>query len=265
MEGFSTSDPLPSEKYARLRVFFIGPRGAGKSASVNTIIGTDVAESTSSLRKESTTKRMNYYLAENQNVVLVDTPALRKSVIKELKREFTKTDVLAFVIAVQRLQMEDESCIITFLKDLKYLHPRSFILLTRGSNIEDDDNVLDPETSRKLYSLYEAVGKRYVVFENRNKTESERKIAVDKFLSMSREVGFNKENNMEIPVDNVSKFSKSIVIISNAVTALAVFSSFFFNAKDVLAAVATNGLYTICCCGFMLNSVYLDFQSVFTS
>lgn len=161
MEDSSTSGAFLPKTYTGLRVFLIGPRGAGKSATINTIIGKDVAESTSSLRKESTTKKMNKYMyhIENQNVVLVDTPALRKSVIKQLKKEFTKSDILAFVIAAQRLQMEDETCILMFLKDLKYLHSRSFILLTRGSNIVDDSNVFNPETNKELYNLYEAVDK----------------------------------------------------------------------------------------------------------
>eukprot|EP00105_Crassostrea_gigas_P006615 XP_011420627.1 PREDICTED: GTPase IMAP family member 8-like [Crassostrea gigas] len=199
MEVSYTSGAFQSIPYTGLRVFFIGPRGAGKSASINTIIGRDVAESTSSLRKESTTKKMNEYLDENQNVVLVDTPALRRSVIKELKKEFRKSDILAFVIAAQRLQMEDESCILMVLKDLKYLHSRSFILLTRGSNIVDDNNVFNPESNKELYRLYEAVEKRYVVFENRNKTEKERKLCIDNFLSMSREISFNEEIKIEKP------------------------------------------------------------------
>lgn len=230
----------------------IGPRGAGKSATINTIIGKDVAESRSSLRNESTTKKMNKYLVENQNVVLVDTPALRKSVIKELKKEFTYSDILAFVIAAQRLQMEDESCMVMFLKDLKYLHSRSFILLTRGSNIVDDNNVFNPETNEVLYSLYEAVDKRYVVFENRNKTETERKLCTDKFLSMSSEISFNEENKIEIPRDNDSKVNRRIVIISCAFTAPTIICIVFLNAKDALTSVATNSLYTMFCCGLSL-------------
>ncbi|XP_034314751.2 GTPase IMAP family member 7 isoform X3 [Magallana gigas] len=206
---------FPSKTYTRLRVFFIGPRGAGKSATINTIIGRDVAESTSSLRKESTTKKMNKYLDENQNVVLVDTPALQKSVIKELKKEFRKSDILAFVIAAQRLQMEDETCILMVLKDLEYLHSRSFILLTRGSNIVDDSNVFNPESNKELYRLYEAVDKRYVVFENRNKTEKERKLCIDKFLSMSREISFNEEIKIETLRDNDSKVDKIYVVFEN--------------------------------------------------
>lgn len=239
----------------------IGPRGAGKSATINTIIGKDVAESTSSLRKESTTKKMNKYMyhIENQNVVLVDTPALRKSVIKQLKKEFTKSDILAFVIAAQRLQMEDDTCILMFLKDLKYLHSRSFILLTRGSNIVDDSNVFNPETNKELYNLYEAVDKRYVVFENRNKTETERKLCIDRFLSMSSEISFNEEIKIETLRDNFGKVSGNImIVISCAVTALPIFINIPF-AKNFLRAVATNDLYTMCCCS--LSHLYMTWNS----
>lgn len=251
---------FPSKTYTRLRVFFIGPRGAGKSATINTIIGRDVAESTSSLRKESTTKKMNKYLVENQNVVLVDTPALRRSVIKELKKEFRKSDILAFVIAAQRLQMEDETCILMVLKDLKYLHSRSFILLTRGSNIVDDSNVFNPESNKELYRLYEAVDKRYVVFENRNKTEKERKLCIDKFLSMSREISFNEEIKIETLRDNDSKVSRRNIIISLIAIALPIFPIFISSAKNVLRSVATNDLYTTWCCH--LSLIYDGFQSM---
>lgn len=251
---------FPSKTYTRLRVFFIGPRGAGKSATINTIIGKDVAESTSSLRKESTTKKMNKYLDENQNVVLVDTPALRRSVIKELKKEFRKSDILAFVIAAQRLQMEDETCILMVLKDLKYLHSRSFILLTRGSNIVDDSNVFNPESNKELYRLYEAVDKRYVVFENRNKTEKERKLCIDNFLSMSREISFNEEIKIETLRDNDSKVSRRNIIISLIAIALPIFPIFISSAKNVLRSVATNDLYTTWCCH--LSLIYDGFQSM---
>nr|XP_011414635.2 GTPase IMAP family member 8 isoform X1 [Crassostrea gigas] len=265
MEDSDTSGAFPSKTCTGLRVFFIGPRGAGKSATINTIIGRDVAESTSSLRKESTTKKMNKYLVENQNVVLVDTPALRRSIIKELKKEFRKSDILAFVIAAQRLQMEDETCILMVLKDLKYLHSRSFILLTRGSNIVDDSNVFNPESNKELYRLYEAVDKRYVVFENRNKTEKERKLCIDKFLSMSREISFNEEIKIETLRENDSKVSgRNIVIqsISWTVIALAIVPIFISSAKNinVLRSVATNDLYTTWCCH--LSLIYDGFQSM---
>lgn len=225
---FNMEDSETSGTNAELRVFLIGPRGAGKSATVNTIIGKDVAESTSSLRKESTTKKMNMYLVENQDVVLVDTPALRKSIIKELKKEFRKSDILAFVIAAQSLQMEDESCIMMFLKDLKYLHSRSFILLTRGSNIVDDNNVFNPESNKELYRLYEAVDKRYVVFENRNKTEKERKLCIDNFLSMSREISSNEEIKIETSRVNDSKLYRKVRIISFA--AIPIFLGFIMSS-----------------------------------
>lgn len=206
---------------------------------------------------------MNKYLVENQNVVLVDTPALQRSVIKELKKEFRKSDILAFVIAAQRLQMEDETCILMVLKDLIYLHSRSFILLTRGSNIVDDNNVFNPESNKELYRLYEAVEKRYVVFENRNKTEKERKLCIDKFLSMSREISFNEEIKIETLRNNDSKVSgRNIIIqsISWTVIALAIVPIFISSAKNVLRSVATNDLYTTWCCH--LSLIYDGFQSM---
>lgn len=169
------------------------------------------------------------YLVENQDVVLVDTPALRKSLTKQLKKEFTKSDILAFVIAAQSLQMEDESCIMMFLKDLKYLHSRSFILLTRGSNIVDDNNVFNPESNKELYSLYEAVEKRYVVFENRNKTEKERKLCIDNFLSMSREISSNEEIKIETPRVNDTKLNRKVRIISFA--AIPIFLGFIMSSN----------------------------------
>lgn len=109
--------------------------------------------------------------------------------------------------------MEDEICILMVLKDLKYLYFWSFILLIRGSNIVDDSNVFNFEFNKELYWLYEVVDKRYVVFENRNKIEKERKFCIDKFLFMLREISFNEEIKIEIFRENDSKVSGRNILI----------------------------------------------------
>ena len=171
------------------RVFLIGPRGAGKSATVNTIIGKNVAKSMNALRRESTTKEFQSYLVENRNWVLIDTPALSGSVLKELKRRFTQNDVIAFVIAAQRLQKEEVSCIEMFLNDMKTFHLRTFVVLTRGNNLKSISNIFIPENSFELYNLYEAVGKKWVVFDNRNQTSHENARCIENFWSVSHEAG----------------------------------------------------------------------------
>nr|XP_022316749.1 GTPase IMAP family member 8-like [Crassostrea virginica] len=203
--------------------FLIGPRGAGKSATVNTIIGKNVAKSINALRRESTTKEFQSYLVENRNWVLIDTPALSGSVLKELKRRFAQNDVIAFVIAAQRLQKEEVSCIEMFLKDMKTFHLRTFIVLTRGNNLKSISNIFIPENSFELYNLYEAVGKKWAVFENRNQTSHENARCIENFWSVSHEVGSVKINLSE----ETKLHSSGIVTVSvpyfNSLTRLRVF------------------------------------------
>ena len=175
------------DSLTRLRVFLIGPRGAGKSAIINAIIGGNVADSGKDLLLESTTKKIQSYSAGNQNRVLVGTPALDESVLMELRRKFSfaQADVIAFVISAQRLQTEEMSCIRMFLRDMKTFHNRSFILLTGGKSLVNNTSVMfHPERSPELYCLYEAVGKRCVAIDKGNSD------SIDKFWTISQEISF---------------------------------------------------------------------------
>lgn len=133
-------------------------------------------------------------------------------------------------------------------------------MLIRGSNIVDDSNVFNFEFNKELYWLYEVVDKRYVVFENRNKIEKERKFCIDKFLFMLREISFNEEIKIEIFRDNDSKVSgRNIIIkfISWIVIVFVIVLIFILFVKNVLRFVVINDLYSMWCC--YLSFIYDGF------
>lgn len=135
-------------------------------------------------------------------------------------------------------------------------------MLIRGDNIVDDSNVFNFEFNKELYWLYEVVVKRYVVFENRNKIEKERKFCIDKFLFMLREISFNEEIKIEIFRDNDSKVSgRNIIIkfISWIVIVFVIVLIFILFVKNinVLRFVVINDLYIMWCC--YLSFIYDGF------
>lgn len=133
-------------------------------------------------------------------------------------------------------------------------------MFIRGSNIVDDNNVFNFEFNKELYWLYEVVDKRYVVFENRNKIEKERKFCIDKFLVILSEISFNEEIKIEIFRDNDSKVSgRNIIIkfISWIVIVFVIVLIFILFVKNVLRFVVINDLYNMWCC--YLSFIYDGF------
>ncbi|XP_062597876.1 GTPase IMAP family member 9-like [Saccostrea cucullata] len=199
------SDSLP------LKVFLIGPRGAGKSATINTILGEKVAPSTSGLSSESTTKDITEYHVKDLNITLVDTPALRKPVTKKIHRALAGNDIIGFVIPAQRMQVEVISSIGLFLKHLRHFHKRSFIIITKGKNY-NAEGVFNWKAIEELYNIYTAVERRIAVFENNFETQRQQKDQIEKLLYIVNKCKANETSLLPPSTDKLVKIKSAIAV-----------------------------------------------------
>jgi GTPase Era involved in 16S rRNA processing len=207
--GGNPMQPLEENK---TKIVFIGPIGSGKSATINTLLGENRALSENNLQSGSLTKDITEY--PSQYGLLVDTPGLTEERLPSLLDYLTinPPDAVVIVFATSRLRSSQKEAIQLIQKiSQKYLK-KGFLLLTKGGDLKDNEHdFLGNGKSKELFSLYDKVGKRCIVFENLPCMEGKQKY-VRKFEIILQQILSHKDPKtllgviMENVFGNVRKF-----------------------------------------------------------
>ncbi|XP_074466486.1 GTPase IMAP family member 8-like [Sebastes fasciatus] len=175
---------LPADVSRDRRVVLFGLPGAGKSASGNTILGSDQFKSACGFNPVSTETVSKSAVVEGRKVTVVDTPGFTDEVLtpKQLYLEIMKSIVEAspgphaFIIVVRIGRITKAEVILFELLPKLFdgeARRYSMVLFTYGDELKDK-SVEDEIKSNKLVSeLVSMCGGRYCVFHNGSKRSRE--------------------------------------------------------------------------------------------
>lgn len=160
----------------------IGPTGAGKSSSGNTILGEDQAFKAERSPKSVTTScAKKEGVVENRRLLIVDTPGIndttklsqeqmKKEVIKSLKKCAPGPHAFLLVIPLTRFTEEQQGAIEWIVENFGEEALKHAIVLFTGKDMLDGKSVKDfVSESPELQNLIHRCGGRYHAFNNKQR------------------------------------------------------------------------------------------------
>ncbi|XP_057588193.1 GTPase IMAP family member 8 [Hippopotamus amphibius kiboko] len=195
-EGFSTLE---------LRLLLLGKRGAGKSATGNTILGRDAFNSRFSEQMVTEMCQRESGVTEAGKVMVIDTPDLfsskacagdkeRRNIERCLELSAPSLHALLLVIPIGYYKAEDQETVKGIQKVFGAKARRHIIIVfTRKEDLEDSLLEEYIKNDKSLKDLVQCCGGRYCAFNNKA-SKDERDAQVKELLSkVKRIVDENKE------------------------------------------------------------------------
>ena len=131
-----------------MRLVVVGPRGAGKSAFINFLLGKNICKSVSNLQSKSVTTKVSKDIEIKElDIFAIDTPSLaeNESLLYNLYLKYS-IFIICLIVPIERRSSESTECfgfILNFLLENDKFREKTMIIFTKEDNLSENESLDD--------------------------------------------------------------------------------------------------------------------------
>lgn len=166
-------------------MILIGPLGAGKSSTLNSLAGRDCATAASTLSAKSLTERVQQFTSDDY--YLIDTPSLSEKLLGEIvnNKDYKDIDMVIFVFPVGRFGTDEIQALRIFNEKWQDFHNKSIILIVKRNETVDIESLKENALFKSVFS---SVSSRCLTIDNKHKESKDSRYTINTIKVYAKEL-----------------------------------------------------------------------------